>query len=140
MKFKSLILGLCVGLCSSAFASTQHGSAPAKNPENKSTEKMANWADYCDVEIINNSYQNVRVYGSFEDGSALFPFNIYSYEAPQYIHLWSDYYGYCQASMYLYIDTWSGYHVYSGFVLGGSTVYISPYLVNNQVKAEVRAK
>ena len=92
---------------------------------------------YCEVEIINSSYDNVTVYGRFDDGSSLIPFNIYSFERPYYISLY--YYNYCHRDMFLDIVTFSGYHVYSGYTNTESTIRIVPYLAN-QVKAEVHAK
>ena len=88
MKLKSLIFGLCISLCSSVFASNQHTHPQANNSDNKTTEKSAAWADYCEVEVINNSFSDLRVYGVFDDGSSLIPFTVYSFGAPQYISLY----------------------------------------------------
>lgn len=137
MKLKSLILGLCVSLCSTVFAANQHLHPQANTTENKPAEKSVSWAGYCEIEIINNSFEDVRVYGVFDDGVALQPFNVYSFESPHYISLF--YYGYCHAGMDIYIDTFSGYHLYAGYTERRSTIRIVPYLAN-QVKAEVKVK
>lgn len=131
MKIKSAILGLCIGLCSSVFAANlpnmEGPRAPAKN---------ASYPGYCEIEIANNSFDNVRVYGVFDDGTSLSPFNIYTFESPYYISLY--YYGYCHAGMYLYIDTFSGYRIYAGYTETGTTLRVS-YLAN-KLKAEKSRK
>lgn len=137
MKLRSLLVGLCVSLCSTVFAANHHFHPQATNSDNKTTEKKVAWPGACEIEIINNSYDDVRVYGVFDDGSSLTPFNIYSYESPHYISLY--YYGYCHSGMDLYIDTWRGYHVYADYTPRGSTVRVVPYLAN-QLKAEVNVK
>ncbi len=138
MKLRSLILGLCVGLCSTVFAANQHVHPQADKTDNKAmAAQKVGYPGYCEIEVINSSFSNVTVYGVFDDGLALSPFNVYSFESPHYISLY--YYGYCHAGMNLYIDTWSGYHIYAGYTPTGSTVRVVPYLAN-QLKAEVVKK
>lgn len=142
MKIRSLFLGFCFSLCASAFAANQHmhpqSAAEPLNAQTKSAlPKDAKWPGYCEIEIINNSFDDVRVYGVFDDGASLEPFNVYSFGAAQYISLY--YYGYCHAGMDLYIDTFSGYHVYAGYTTRRSTIRVVPYL-GNQLKAEIQAK
>ncbi|STX52183.1 Uncharacterised protein [Legionella busanensis] len=139
MKVKSLLLACCLGLLSTAYAENRHvhPKVEALKTEAVSAAKKAMAPGFCEIEIINNSYDNVTVYGRFDDGSSLAPFNVYSFEAPHYIDLY--YYGYCHRDMYLDIVTFSGYHIYSGYTRSETTVRIVPYL-KNQVKAEVRAK
>ena len=137
MKLRSIILGICVGLCSSVFAANQHLHPQASDSDNKSTEKNVGYPGYCEIEVINNSFDNVTVYGIFDDGVSMDPFNVYSFESSHYISLY--YYGYCHAGMNLYIDTFSGYHVYSGYTYTRSTVRVVPYLVN-QLKAVIVKK
>lgn len=138
MKLRSLIIGLCVSLCSSVFAANQHVHPQADQADNKTiTAKKASYAGYCEIEVINSSFNNVTVYGVFDDGVALAPFDVYSFESPHYISLY--YYGYCHEGMNLYIDTWSGYNIYASYTYAGSTVRVVPYLTN-QLKAEVIKK
>lgn len=140
MKLKSLIIGFCLSFCASAFAGNQHLHPQATTDDsqlNKPASTDMKWPGYCEIEVINNSYDNVTVYGVFDDGVVMDPFNVYSFESPHYISLY--YYGYCHQGMNLYIDTWSGYHLYSGYTTRRSTVRIVPYLTN-QVKAEVQSK
>ena len=134
MKIRSLILGLCVSLCSSVFAANQDVHPQASSSHMKSTEKTITYPGYCDIEIINSSFENVTVYGTFDDGINMEPFNVYSFGGARYIPLY--YYGYCHAGMNLYIESFSGYPVYSGFAQTGGTIRILPYFAN-QLKAEV---
>lgn len=131
MKLRSWVLGCFVCLSSSAFAANQHIHPQAKSPS------LVTWADGCEIEIVNRSYADVNVFGIFDDGTPLEPFNIYSFELPHYISLY--YNGYCHAGMELDIDTFGGEHVYAGYVSGGSTVRIVSYFLN-QVKAELSKK
>ena len=137
MKLRLVVLGLCVSLCASLFAGNQHGYPEENSASTASSPKKVSWPGYCEIEVINNSYDDVRVYGVFDDGVLLQPFNIYSFEAAHYISLF--YYGYCHAGMNLYIDTWSGYHVYSGYTPIRTTIHVVPYLTN-QLKAEISKK
>ncbi|VEG92425.1 hypothetical protein [Legionella spiritensis] len=137
MKLKSLLFVCCLGLLSAAFADNRHIHPQAKEKDVKSSVKNAMYPNYCEIEIINDSYDGVNVYGRFDDGSYLDAFSIRRYEAPHYISLY--YYGYCHSWMNIYIDTFSGYHVYSGYTPVNSTIRIVPYL-KNQLKAEVSSK
>lgn len=138
MKLKSLIFGLCVALCSSVFAANQHLHPQVNlNADEKLSAKNISYPGYCEIEIINNSFEDIRVYGVFDDGASLLPFNVYSFEAPHYISLY--YYGYCHAGMDIYIDSWNGYHIYSGYTERRSTIRIVPYFAN-QLKADIQKK
>lgn len=128
MKFLSVVLGCCLSL--SVFASNQHRHVQSSGVANPT------WPYGCEIEIINRSYDDVTIFGVFDDGSLLEPFNIYSFESPHYISLYYD--GYCHAGMEIDIDTFSGVHIYGGYVRVGRTIRIVPYLMN-QVKAEIRA-
>lgn len=128
MKLIAWVIGCCLCLSSSVFAANQH-----MHKQDKKEDKVQ-WVDGCKIEIINQSFSDVRVYGYFDDGSSLDPFKVFSFEAPQYISLY--YYGYCHSGMDLDIDSVSGYNVFSGYVRTGATLRIVPYL-NNQVKAEL---
>lgn len=133
MKLKMLILGLCINFCSSVFASAPYLHPYANNSDKQSPAKGVSYAGYCDIEIINNSFDDVRVYGVFDDGASLYPFNVYSFDAPSTISLY--YYGYCHSGMDLYINTFSGAPIYAGYTERGTTIRILPYL-KNLVKAE----
>lgn len=137
MKLKSLLFSLCLSMLSSAYATNQH-IHPNDGPVEKSpTDKNFTWPGYCEIEIINRSYQDVYVYGEFDDGYRLDPFVIYSFEGPHYISLY--YYGYCHSGMYLYISTEQGYLLYSGYAQRRSSIRVVPYYAN-QMKVEVTAK
>jgi hypothetical protein len=138
MKIKSLLFVCCLSLMGSLYAENRHIHPKADvNNAKSATAKNARFPGYCQIEIINSSFDNVTVYGTFDDGTSMAPFNIYSYESPHYISLF--YYNYCHRDMYLDIVTFSGYHVYSGYTRTESTVRIVPYLAN-QVKAEIQTK
>lgn len=138
MKIKSLFLICCLSLISSVFAANRHIHPKVDmNTAAVSATKNAMVPGYCEIQINNRSFDNVTVYGTFDDGIAMTPFDIYAFEQPHYISLY--YYGYCHRDMYLNIVTFSGYPVYSGYTRADSAVNIVPYLTN-QVKAEIKAK
>lgn len=89
----------------------------------------------CDIEIINDSFSNVTVYGRYDDNVPLYPFDVYSYEYSHYIDMF--YNGYCHSGMYLNIVTFSGYNIFSGYVFTGSTVHVVPYLKGNKTQVTI---
>lgn len=138
MKLKSLLFICCLTMLGSVSAADRH--MHPKNDSNTmaaSSTKNAFSPGYCEIEVLNRSFDDVTVYGTFDDGSALIPFNAYSFESPHYISLF--YYNYCHRNMYLDVVTFDGYHIYSGYTRVDTTVKIVPYLTN-QVKAEIQAK
>ncbi|MCP0913026.1 MULTISPECIES: hypothetical protein [Legionella] len=135
MKIKSLIFLCCFGLLSNVFAGTNQHIHPKANDQ-KGQQVSAAYSN-CDITIINNSFDNVQVTGTFDDGSPLIPFSVYSFEAPHYISLY--YYNYCHSGMYLTIRTFNGHMIYNAYTPTNMTIRIVPYL-NNQLKAEVSAK
>lgn len=137
MKLKSLLLCWCLCMVSSVYAANHH-LHPNDGPIEKSfTDKNFTWPGYCEIEIINRSYQDIYVYGDFDDGYRLDPFMIYSFEGPHYISLF--YYGYCHSGMYLYISTDQGYLLYSGYAQRRSSIRVVPYY-SNQMKVEITKK
>ncbi|MCW8496740.1 hypothetical protein OQJ25_06420 [Fluoribacter dumoffii] len=138
MKLKSLLFALCVSLIGQTFAANAH-LHPKATEADKAPGKSMMYPGYCEIEIINDSLDNVRVFGSFDDLSALEPFTIFYYDAPHYISL--HYYGYCHSGMNLLIQSPYG-TIYSGWTNVHSTVRIVNYLnkgIKSQ-KVEVTAK
>lgn len=135
MKLIAWIGLCCLGLGSSVFAGNRHTYPETNNSVNQLVASDVKWTDGCEIEIVNRSYVDVRVFGVFDDGTTLEPFNIYSFESPHYISLF--YNGYCHAGMDLDMDTIRGYHVYSGYTRRGSTVLLLPDSLN-QAKSVVR--
>lgn len=131
MKRIVLFLGCLLCLNLSVFALNIHNHPHA---EPAKTDGMT-WAGNCEVEIINQSYMDVQVFGVFDDGADLDPFNIYSFSPAHYISLY--YNGYCHAGIDLDIDTFTGYHIFGYYVRRGTTVLIVPDMMN-QVKATIR--
>lgn len=139
MNLKPIVFACLLASISNSYADNHHGHYDPKDTaqlEIKASPSMqANYAGLCEIEIINSSFDDVRVRGVFDDGYPLWPFVIYSYESPHYISLYYD--GYCHYGMDLFIDTYyDGYPIYSGYTYRKSTVFISPYL-REKVKAEV---
>ncbi|AWN73692.1 hypothetical protein LEAN103870_13520 [Legionella anisa] len=134
MKLKSLLFALCFCLIGQVFAANAHlhPKATEADKNHKSAGKSTMYPGYCEIEIINNSIDNVRVYGSFDDGAPLDPFTIFYYDAPHYISLY--YYGYCHSGMNLLIQGPYG-TIYSGWTNVNSTVRIVNYL-NKGVKGD----
>jgi hypothetical protein len=142
MSLKKAFLGCVMAFVSTAYADNHHSYPEAANAQGNKLQATAQpvkakYAGYCEIEIINNSFGDVRVSGVFDDGTPLYPFTVYSFESPHYISLF--YYGYCHAGMNLYIDNYYGYNIYSGYTRAEATVRIYPFL-KDQVKAEVVAR
>jgi len=139
MKLKLALLGcLFLGLQTVNAATTKHVHPQTGGAEEKSAPLVqAKYAGFCEIEIVNRSFVDVIVSGVFDDGVPMQPFTHYSYEAPHYISLF--YYGYCHYGMDLYIETYSGYPLYSGYTTRESSIRLYPYL-KDQVKAEVIKK
>lgn len=129
MKLRSLLFVCCLGLFTSAFAENHHFHPQANNPNAKGTDakvavKAIQYPGYCQIEVVNNYSDHVVVYGVFDDGTPLKPFNIYMYEIPHYVDLY--YYGACHAGMKIYIDSFGGYSLFARYVPVGSTVFSAP--------------
>jgi hypothetical protein len=124
MKLKSLLFLVCFSLFTNVFAANLHLN-PNANPEDKiSIAKGVMYPGYCQIEIINDSYDDVRVFGTYHDGSSI-GFDIYRFEAPHYISLYYNFR--CHSKMYITIQ--SAYStIYSGFTSVNSTIRIVPYL------------
>ena len=139
MKLKIFFL-LTSLLCSvGTFADQNHHAYPeTESSVSKYNKKGLKWPGYCEIEVINDSFTSVRVYGVFNDGVLLRPFNIYTYEYPHYISLF--YYGYCHAGMDLYVDTLGGYHLYAGYTPTNTTLHIVPYMMKEKPKVELMQK
>lgn len=139
MKLKSLLFVCCLGLLSSAFAQNRHVHPQAKPADVNAVAgtKNAMMPGYCEIEIDNYRNENLVVTGQFDDGSYLPPFTIYRYDAPHYISLY--YYGYCHNGMYLSVQDYAGYYLYSGYTPVESKVTLYPYM-KAQAKADVAKK
>lgn len=124
MIFKKICFISCLFLSGSIFAGKYHSYNSFADNISINNPKML--PGYCEIEVINNSFDNVTVFGTFEDGSSLNPFNILSLGDPQYISLY--YNGYCHPKMSLDIVTFNGYHIYSQDTLVNTTVKIVPYI------------
>ena len=131
MKLKSLLLIVYLLMYGQSFAHSVQHFHPQEKPEDKSL-----FPAYCLIEIYNNSYEDFTVYGEFDDGARLRPFNVYSFEAPHYVSLF--YYRYCHRDMFLTIVSFGGYTVYSDYTPANSTIVINNYLT--QPKAELQIK
>lgn len=129
-KLNVFFLAGLLGFFSAAHAANQH-----VHPQADALKSSANWAGSCEIEIINRSFSDVRVFGLFDDGIPLEPFNVYSFELPHYISLY--YNGYCHRGMELDIDTFNGMHVFGDYVRAGKTVEVFTQM--NQVNTLIRA-
>lgn len=139
MKFLRFVFACCLFFASSTFAKNQHLHPKADDTSLVKAPTAVAFPGYCEIEISNRSFEDVRVYGVFDDGLSMDPFNVYSFEAPHYISLF--YYGYCHDGMDLYMDTFSGYNIFSGYVPRYTTIRIVPSRMASQhVKIELRAK
>lgn len=135
MKLKSLLFVICIGFMGTIFAANVHLNPRADAADKKSITKEMMYPGFCQIEIINDSFTDVYVYGSFDDGTTI-NFSIFSYEAPHYISLF--YYFYCHEGMYISINSPYGI-VYSGWTSVDSTIHVLPFL-RKGIKAELSSR
>jgi hypothetical protein len=126
---------LFFSLFANVFAANTHLHPKADAADKKSISKNLAYPGFCQIEIINDSYNDVNVLGTFDDGTSI-NFNVYRYENPHYISLF--YYSYCHSGMYLSIASPYG-NVYSGWTNVNSSIRIIPYL-NKQAKAKITTR
>ncbi|WP_298627142.1 hypothetical protein [uncultured Legionella sp.] len=134
MKLKSLLVIVFFSLFTNVFAANVHLNSNASNEDKQSIQKGVTYPGYCQIEIINQSFTDVRVFGTFDDGTTV-DFNIYRYESPHYISLFYNFY--CHNGMYITIQS-PYYTIYSGWTDVNSTIRVVPYL--KQAKAELSTR
>ncbi|MCC5791539.1 MAG: hypothetical protein JJT82_02890 [Legionellaceae bacterium] len=142
MKLKTLLVCTALALSSLAFATGSrhmHQSPVDSNNTESAVQKKMMLPGYCQIEVINRSFEPVNVSGRFIDGDWLDPFTIYPYEYPHYISLY--YYG-CQPGMYLTISNVNGHLIYDRYtaVYQVVTVQASVGQQPSRVKLEPKAK
>ena len=139
MKFITVVLACILGASTPIFAANQHLHPKSNDASFATSPTSVAFPGYCEIEIVNRSFDDVRVYGVFDDGLSMDPFNVYSFESPHYISLF--YYGYCHDGMDLYMDSFSGYTIFSGYVPRFTTIRIVPSRPgSHQLKAEFQVK
>lgn len=131
MRLKVWLAGFCLQVCSLSFATNVLFHPEASEAE----REPAKWGWDCEIKIINNSFDDIRVYGVYDNGFQMMPFYIYSFEPPYHISLF--YYGYCHYGMNLYIESYSGWPIYSGYTPVGRTIIATDYLLHRP-KVEVK--
>lgn len=124
MKLKSLLFLVCFSLFTNVFAVNLHINPKADSEDKKSIAKGVTYPGYCQIEIINDSFTDVSVFGTYDDGSSV-GFDIYRFDAPHYISLFYNFY--CHSQMYITIQS-PYYTLYSGWTNVNSTIRILPYL------------
>lgn len=120
MKFKFALSILLFGFASLLFAGNYHSHPAPQNQQQDAGEKRT--PGYCEVEIINNSYDIMKVFATFDDLSGT-QFDIYPFEAPHTISLY--YYGYCHSNVYLEVLA-PYYRAYAGYLPVDHTLTIYP--------------
>ncbi|MGL5741558.1 MAG: hypothetical protein ACRCXC_02900 [Legionella sp.] len=140
MKLKSLLFVLCFGLVGQSLAANVHLNPNANKTDNtkKAAAKATMYPGYCQIEVINESFNDVHVYGTFDDYSRV-DFPIYYHEYPHYIDL---YYNWdCHPGMFVRIHSRQFPYqvIYDSWTNVNSTVRIVPYL-NKGMKVEVQPK
>ena len=129
MKFKALFVAMGFSLITSVSAESNHFYFDAKKP---TTVAMPY---YCEIEIDNNSFNDVVIYGVTQDGRTMPPTRLNHFSPPYYIYLgFSN--GFCpnNQGMMLYIDTVSGYPVSEAYYPVGSIITLTSQF-NNSIKA-----
>lgn len=118
MNLKKLVLIVCFALLSPSISADIHRHVRAEETAGKEALR----AGFCEVKIINESYDDVSIGGMFEDGAPLTPFNLYASSSPAYISLYFS--GYCHSSIFLDIRTFSGQPVFYDYAYANSIVRI----------------
>ena len=71
MKLKSLLFILCISVFGNIFAANVHINPKADAADKKSIAQLARYPSYCQIELINDSFTDLYVYGTFDDGVLL---------------------------------------------------------------------
>lgn len=124
MKLKSFLALVCFSLFTNVYAANLHLNPKADNEDKQSIQKGITYPGFCQIEIINQSFTDVRVFGTFDDGSVV-DFDIYRFESPHYISLFYNFF--CHSGMYITIQS-PYYTIYSGWTNVNSTIRVVPYL------------
>jgi hypothetical protein len=130
MKLKAVLFLMCLGLLTHAMAANLYFHPRATQKDRNQFFPNPD----CYIELINDSYEDVNVYGIFDDGISV-NFSMYSFDAPYHIDLFYD--SFCHSHMYLNIETYTG-TIYSGWTEVNTSFHIVPYM--HTLKAEVRAR
>ena len=125
MKLKCIVFACFFSMLSISFAENRHYYPQVKTSEITSANQNLNYPGVCDIEIINDSFDDINVHGRFEDGTYLIPFVIKHWGEPQYVSLF--YYGSCHQGMDFYIETVAGKYKYNGFTPVGKTIKITNF-------------
>ena len=128
MNIRSLLFVASLGLLSTGFAentNNHHFHAKAKTSAVAPANQNAMAPGACEIEIINDSFDNINVYGRFDDGSTMPPFSMEYWGKPHYVSLF--YYGTCHTGMDFYIETVNGKHKYNGYTPVGKTIRITTF-------------
>lgn len=134
MKFKLFVFCLLAAIGFNLQAGQNRHMHQSVKPADSKKMKMPG---YCEIEVVNRSYEPVHVSGQFLDGAYLTPFDIYPYDSAHYISVY--YYG-CQSGMYITIENFAGYVMYSGFTPVYQTLVIYPTFGNRQSAVKSAAK
>lgn len=141
MTLRSLLLMVAVVFSITVQAGdTRHGHQLSTNfKASPNVLKKMMLPGYCEIEILNRSFEPVHVSGTFIDGGYLEAFDIFPHEYPHYITL--QYWG-CQPGMYLTISNFNGYVIYSGYTPVYQTITVYPLLGNTKsiVKMQPKAR
>ena len=137
MKLKSLLLVCGVSLFNNVYAGNIHTHQPSNNLVQAAADKAVMRPSNCQIEIINNSYNDVRVFGIFDDSTTV-DFFVYRYDPVQYIDLY--YHGYCHPNMFITLQTPYS-TIYSNYTDVYSTLTVYPSLAKATMeKVEVKNK
>jgi hypothetical protein len=126
-----MLFVLCLGVFSQLFAANVHTYPKMDNAKDKAG---ATHPGYCAIELINDTYTDVRVFGTFDDGSSI-DFLMFRDDIPHYISLYYNFY--CHRGMHIAISSPYGV-IYSDWTNVNTTIHLVPYL--NKIKAEVSAR
>lgn len=116
---------MCAVLCSLTLLSPAFADPIHQHPQAKPDALKALPFGSCEIEIVNNTFDDIYVYGRFDDGTYLAPFTIKHWGAPQFVSLF--FYGYCHLGMDFYIETAGGNYKYSGFTPVGKTIQVGGF-------------
>lgn len=112
-------------ICSLSVGFAQNHDVHQNAKELNSSNANVTSPGICDIEIINDSFDDIRVYGRFDDFTYLNTFTMPHWGTPQYVSLF--YSGFCHPGMDFYIETIEGKHKYNGFTPVGKTIKISSW-------------
>lgn len=131
MKLKALLFATSLLCLNQSFAANAH-SHPSSVIKPTATNNAMH-SDWCYIDIKNYTDRDFIIYGTFDDGAPLVPFNVPRHDVWEYITLGYDD-GYCPSGMNLTVVSAEGDYSYTDYVRTYKTFTSDEWYYNWLVK------